>query len=189
MARGTFTFALTTTFTFTIALLGGVALSACSVSSPATEIREALARPAPIGVPAGEASVSLRRADFRDVEVAAEGGRARVLAMVDADGTVTLAAGEVALGYVGREDFEMVRCARARWCATDSPVPALAGVVAALAAAPADPGRIPLAWQIRVERDRAFVGEDARDPGGAAAPRRAYDLVRDGARWRLAAPP
>ena len=108
--------------------------------------------------------------------------------MVDADGTVALPGGEVALGYVGREDFEMVRCARARWCATDSPVPALAAVVAVVAAAPGDPGRTPVAWQIRVERDRAAVGEDARGPGGAAAPRRVLDLVRDGDRWRLAAP-
>ena len=113
-----------------------VLLVACSASSPATEIREALARPAPITVGAAGARVSLRRADFRDVEVAVEGGRARVLAVVDADGTVSLPAGEVALGYVGREEFEMVRCARARWCASDSPLPALSAVVAALAAAP-----------------------------------------------------
>ena len=108
--------------------------------------------------------------------------------MVDADGTVSLPGGEVALGYVGREDFEMVRCARARWCATDSPVPALAAVVAVVAAAPGDPGRTPVAWQIRVERDRAAVGEDAKGPGGAPAPRRVLELVRDGDRWRLAAP-
>jgi hypothetical protein len=156
------------------------------VSSPATEIREALARSAPIGVAAGGARIDLGRADFRDVVVAPEDGRARVLAVVDADGTVSLAGGAVSLGYIGREDFEMERCARARWCATASPVPALAGVVEALAAAPAEPGRRPLAWQIRVERDRASVGEDAEGPGGSAAPRRALNLVRDGARWRVA---
>jgi hypothetical protein len=164
-------------------------LLACSVSSPATEIREALARPAPIAVAAGSARIDLRRAEFRDVEVAAEGGRARILAVVDADGTVSLAGGAVAVGYLGREDFEMVRCARARWCATVSPVPALAGVVEALAAFPPEPGRRPVAWQIRVERDRAAVGEDAAGPGGAAAARRALDLVREGGRWRLASSP
>ncbi len=164
------------------------AVAGCSVASQATEIREALARPAPIGVAAGGARLSLGRADFRDVEVATEGGRARVLAVVDADGVASLSGGEVRVGYVGREDFEMVRCARARWCATESPVPALAGVVAALAAAPPDPARRPVAWQIRVERDRAVVGEDAAGPGGASAPRRTLDLVRDGGRWRLAEP-
>jgi hypothetical protein len=186
MRRRSFTATLTLTFASTV---GAVAtLPGCSVSSPATEIREALARPAPIGVAAEGARIDLRRATFRDVEVAAEGGRARVLAVVDADGIVSLAGGEVALGYIGREDFEMARCASARWCATASPVPALAGVVEALAAAPREAGRRPVAWQIRVERDRATVGEDAAGPGGAPAPRRALDLVRDGARWRLAPP-
>jgi hypothetical protein len=175
------------TVTLTIAVTLGTLATGCSVSSPATEIREVLARPAPIAVAAGRARIALTRADFRDVEVAAERGRARVLAVVDADGAVSLGGGEVALGYLGREDFEMVRCEGARWCAT-SPVPALAGVVEALAAAPTEAGRRPMAWQIRVERDRATVGEDAAGPGGAPAPRRTLDLVRDGARWRLAAP-
>ena len=170
-------------------LLLAASLLACSVSSPATEIRETLSRPAPISVPAGGASLSLRRAKFSDVEVAAEGGRAQVVAVVDADGVVSVAGGEIALGYVGREAFEMQRCARARWCATGSPVPALAGVVEALASAPAEPGRRPVAWQIRVERDRATVGEDAAGPGGAPARRRALDFVWVDGRWRVAPGP
>jgi hypothetical protein len=161
----------------------------CSVASPATEIREALAAAAPVELAAGSARVVLSRATFHDVEVAAEGGRARVLAVVDADGRVRLDDGrEVALGYVGREAFEMERCPEARWCPAGSPLPALAGVVAALAAAPRDGWRWPVAWQVRVERDRATVGEDAEGVGGVKPRRGAYDLVREGAGWRLAPP-
>jgi hypothetical protein len=127
------------------------------------------------------------RAAFRDVEVAADGGRAQVLAVVDADGRVRLPGADVALGYVGREAFELERCARARWCPAGPALPALAGVVAALAAARPE-GRRPVAWQIRVERDRALVGEDAEGPGGVRALRATLELVRDGDRWRLAAP-
>jgi hypothetical protein len=161
----------------------------CSFASPRTEIREALGHAAPFEVAAGAARVEVTRARFGDVEVAAEGGRAQVLAVVDADGRVRLpGGGEVALGYVGREAFEMERCARARWCAAGPALPALAGVVEALAAAARGTDRRPVAWQIRVERDRAQVGEDAEAPGGARAPRGALELVRDGGGWRLAAP-
>ena len=165
------------------------ALLSCSVASPATEIREALAREAPFEVAAGPARVAIARASFRDVEISEEGGRARVLAVVDADGRVRLDGAEVALGYVGREAFEMERCGRARWCPSGEPLPALAGVVAALAAAPRAAGRRPLAWQIRGERARAVVGEDAEGPGEARSPRGAHDLVHTGDGWRLAAPP
>ena len=163
-------------------------LLSCSLQSPATEIRGALAAATPLEVPAGSARITLSRAAFHDVEVAAEGGRARVLAVVDADGRVELDGRQVALGYIGREAFEMERCARARWCPAGSPLPALAGVVAALAAAPRDGWRWPVAWQIRVERERATVGEDAEGFGGVKPRRGAYDLVRDGAAWRLAGP-
>jgi hypothetical protein len=163
-----------------------LAAASCSVASPATEVREALARAAPLEVAAGPARIELARVSFHDVEVAAEGGRARVLAVVDADGRVRLEGGEVALGYVGREAFEMARCARARWCADGEPLPALAGVVAAIAAAPREGGRKPVAWQIRVERDRAVVGEDAEGPAGARTPRGVVEVVREGPGWRLA---
>jgi hypothetical protein len=168
--------------------LTALALAACSVASPQTEIREALGRAAPFELAAGAARVEVSRAVFRDVEVAAEGGRARVLAVVDADGRVRLAGGEVALGYVGREAFEVERCVRARWCPAGPALPALAGVVSALAGAPGTAERRPVAWQIRIERDRALVGEDAEGPGGARALRATLELVRDGDGWRLAAP-
>jgi hypothetical protein len=166
-----------------------LALASCSVASPATEIREVLDRAAPFEVAAGAARIEVIRASYRDVEVAAEGGRAQVLAVVDADGRVRLASGDVALGYVGREAFELARCARARWCPSGAALPALAGVIEALAGVRRGPGRRPVAWQIRVERDRALVGEDAVAAGGSPAPRGALDLVRDGTGWRLAAPP
>jgi hypothetical protein len=169
-------------------VLLALALTACSVESPATEIREALGRAAPFEVVAGPARIEIARAVFRDVEVFAEGGRAKVLAVVDADGKVRLAGGEVALGYVGREALELARCPRARWCPVAEPLPGLAGVVAALAAAPREAGRRPVGWQIRLERDRAMVGEDAVGPGGDRATRGVLDLSRDGAGWRVTAP-
>jgi hypothetical protein len=165
----------------------GVLLS-CSLASPATEIREVLAAAAPLELPAGTARVTVSRATFHDVEVSAEGGRAHVLAVVDADGRIALDGREVALGYIGREAFELERCPRARWCPVGPPLPALAGVVAALAAVPRDGWRRPVAWQIRVERERATVGEDAEGVGGVRPRRGAYDLVRDGAAWRLVPP-
>ena len=170
------------------ACAGLAVLLSCSVASPATEVREALARAAPLEVAAWAASIAVARADFRDVEVSAEGGRARVLAVVDADGRVRMGGRDVALGYVGREAFEMERCAASRWCPVGPPLPALAGVVAALAAAPRAPGRRPVAWQIRIERVRAVGGEDAEGPGGARSPRGALELVRGDAGWRVVAP-
>ena len=58
-----------------------------------------------------------------------------------------------------------------------------------LAGAPRARQRI-LAWQIRVERDRAEAGEDYEIRLGDGEPRRLrarYDLVRDGERWVFAA--
>ena len=184
----TSTTATTTTSTTTSTWVVLLAVAACSVSSPATEVREALARAAPLELADARVPVTLTRASFGDVVVAAEGRRARVLAVVDADGRVKLQGREIALGYVGREAFEMERCATARWCPAGPLLPALEGVVAALAAAPHEPGRRPVAWQVRVERDRATVGEDAEGPDGARAPRGLVELVRDGAGWRLAGP-
>src|SRR6266545_1271103 len=113
-----------------------LALLSCSVASPATEVKEALARAAPLEVDAGGARIAIARAV----------------------------------------------------CAAGAPLPALAGVVEALAAAPRPDGRRPVAWQIRVERDRATVGEDALAPDGARASRGVLALVRDGVRWRLTSP-
>lgn len=180
------------------AALAVAALAACSVASPASEVKEALANLAPVELDAGGARITLARASFSDVVVATEGTRARVMAMVQADGRVRLAAAEPSLAYVGREAFEMSRCAGRRWCLAPDALGGLRGVVAALAAAPrpGDDAR-PVAWQVRVERDTAEAGEDYESPGGtppradvteAAAPRRLrarHALARDGGTWRV----
>jgi hypothetical protein len=157
---------------------------ACSVASPSTEVREALARAAPVEVAAGEGRIHLARAAFADVTVSLDGPRARVLTVVDADGGVRAGGRDVRFAYVGREALELERCPGRRWCPVGAPLPALAGVVEALVAAPG-PGRVPVAWQIRVERDRATVGEDAELAGGGRAPRTIVELVREGGRWSV----
>jgi hypothetical protein len=162
---------------------------ACSVASPATEVKQALARAAPLELAAGDARVAVARAAFADVEVSMDRGRALVLAVVEADGRVRAGGRDVQLAYVGREALAMERCPGAGWCPAGSPLPALAGVVEALLAAPRPDGRRPVRWQIRVERDRAVAGEDAELEGGGRVPRGLFELVRDGGRWRVASGP
>jgi hypothetical protein len=174
------------------ALLAAAALLGCSVAGPETEIKEALARLAPLEMAAGGgATVALARVSFSDVAVSMDGARALVVAVVEADGRVRLAGGEPALAYVGREAFAMERCAGARWCLSGSALAGLRGVVAALAAAPrAEDARV-VAWQVRVERDGAEAGEDYEAMEGGA-PRRLRArrvLARAGAAWRLLPPP
>jgi hypothetical protein len=92
---------------------------------------------------------------------------------------------ELRLAYVGREAFAMERCPGRRWCPAGAPLPALAGVVEALLAGVEAEGRRPVAWQIRVERDRATVGEDAEGTDGGRGLRRVIELVRGNAGWRV----
>ena len=118
-----------------------------------------------------------------------DGGRALVVSVVEADGRVRVGTRDIQLAYVGREAFAMERCPGRRWCPVGMPLPALAGVVEALLAASRPDGRHPLAWQIRVERDRASAGEDAEVPAGSRAVRGVFELARDGGRWRIASGP
>jgi hypothetical protein len=165
------------------ARLAAAALLACSVSSPETEVKEALAHLRELELPAqGPDRPRLRDLRFADVTVSMDGPHALVLAVVEAEGT---ADGGATLAYVGREAFPMERCARARWCLAD--LPALSGVLAALRAAPRDAGARVAGWQIRVERERATAGEDY-DAGGRRL-RLRRELRRDGAAWRLVAAP
>lgn len=169
--------------------------------------------------------VALERVAFGDVTVSADGdgGRAQVLAVVDAQGRVTWPRGEASLGYVGREGFAMARCRSVRWCADGEQFANLRGVLTAVfrradAAASGDPAavvrlaspayegeggtaalaarlaeayRAPAearvrAWQIRVERERASVGEDLEVAGVGGAPERrraVYRLAREDGRW------
>jgi hypothetical protein len=64
---------------------------------------------------------------------------------------------------------------------------ALVSRLAGLARAPPQEVHV-RAWQIRVERDRAVVGEDqevAGPEGGTARRREVYTLAREGERWRF----
>jgi hypothetical protein len=164
-----------------------LAIAACSVRSPGSEVKEALAGTGRIELAAGAGRAVLERPRFSDVTVDVQGGRARVLAMVEADGRWRAGDDEVAVAYVGREAFEMERCAAARWCPAGAALPALAGVLAAVGAG-RRAGERPVAWQIRVDRDRAVVGEDVAGAAGARG-RRRLDLVRDGSGWAVASRP
>jgi hypothetical protein len=182
-----------------LALSGALA---CSVTSPETDVRAALARPGPVRVDGADGEAAhLDSVRFADVTVSMDGPRALVLAVAEADGRLRSEGGEAKLAYVGREAFEMERCpAPARWCAVGGPLPVLRSVLAVLpelrratAASAATPRPVrDVAWQIRVERDAAAVGEDwwATDP--AAPPRTLrsrYELVRDRDGWRRSPPP
>ena len=168
------------------------------------------------GFQAGGA-VELSQVRFDDVAPLVEGDRALGVAMLSAEGRVAWRGHEARLSYLGRERFHMRRCAIARWCADGEQLAQLRGVLTALfrlhdsrqqgdrqacerlraASAPAPPagggqgsterdGGV-TAWQIRVERDGAEVGEDLEvtAPGGGAAARErhVYRLVSSDGRW------
>lgn len=162
------------------------ALLACSAASPETQVKETLGRTGRVEQAAGGARIELPHVRFGDVYVSLDGGRALVVSTVEADGRVRRPSGDVALSYVGREALTMARCASAGWCPSGDPLPALGGVVSALLAAPRPERLVPSAWQIRVERERATVGEDAELDGRRVRER--YEVVRggDGA-WRVVA--
>ncbi|WP_242346268.1 nuclear transport factor 2 family protein [Anaeromyxobacter terrae] len=203
-----------------------------ALGSPETQVKAALAKqdrarvPDVYGFRAGGVA-SLRSVRFADVVVAMDGGKARVLAVVEAEGDVAWQDEGARISYVGREAFEMTRCSAAGWCADGRQFAELKGVLAALfrredAFNRRDPeayarlvseryagngGRDALlarlgedlradpparvrihAWQIRVERDRAIVGEDQELTIGDGPPRtlRArYELLREGERWAI----
>lgn len=202
---------------------------AISAASPETQVREALrhqprAHLADVyGFKSG-GTLELSPVRYADVAVSVEGERARVLAVVEAEGRSTWRDERADLTYVGREAFSMSRCSIALWCADGQQFAGLRGVLTALfrredafngrdpgayarlvSDAYAGPGgreallerlaadlrgpaarvRI-LAWQIRVERDRAEVGEDYELRAGEGAPERRrarYVLVRRDERW------
>jgi hypothetical protein len=161
------------------------ALVACSVASPETEVKDALARLGSVELGAGgPASVRLERTRFGDVAVSMDGPRALVLAVVEADGRVGGGDGP-SLAYVGREAFTMERCPRLGWCIDRGGLPALRGVVAALRDAPREAGARVVAWQVRVERNEAIAGEDYEVAGRRLRARRG--LRQDGGTWGVIA--
>lgn len=166
-----------------VSLLLAGALLACTVASPETEVKEALARTGRLELAAaGGTRVALEKVRFADVAVSMDGARALVVAVVEAGGRVGPEGGP-ALAYVGREAFEMERCPQGRWCAAGSGVPALLGVVEALARAPRDPGARVVAWQVRVERGEAIAGEDYELGGRRLRAR--WEIAREGDGWRV----
>lgn len=205
---------------------------AISAASPETQVREALrhqerAQLADVyGFKSG-GTAELVPVRYADVAVSAEGDRARVLAVVEAEGRVTWRDQRAALSYVGREAFGMTRCSIALWCGDGQQFARLRGVLTALfrradafdgrdaeaygrlvSEAYAGPGGRPavlarlarelaageparvrvLGWQVRVERDRAEVGEDHELRSGEGAPERRrarYTLALEDDRWRF----
>jgi hypothetical protein len=163
-----------------------------ALKSPETQAREAAAALSAIrALDAGPARVELDDLRLAEITVAVDGARARVVAIAEAGGRARFADQAPALAYVGRETFLLERCARG-WCPVEGALPALRGVVAALAGSPRPPGARVLAWQIRVERDAATAGEDRELAAGGAPPRRLREvraLRRDaGGTWALVAP-
>jgi hypothetical protein len=198
-------------------------------ASPETQVRAALARldrarvPDVYGFRAG-GTASLWNVRYLDVAVSVEGERARVVAVVDAEGDVTWGAEKAKISYVGRETFGMTPCRIALWCGDGRQFAELSGVLSTLFRrhdafnggdaeayarlvsegyaggkdallarlrrdlAGGDARMKVLAWQIRVERDRATVGEDYEIRVGAEAPtilRARFELAREGAAWRV----
>jgi len=137
--------------------------------------------------------IDLHPVAFREVSATFEGGRATVVALVEAEGRVAWGQGGADLSYIGREAFRMRPCPQGL-CPEPDQVARLAGVLAALlgrqeALAATSPGRRVLAWQIRVERDTAEVGEDLEVPGESGAPvreRARLSLRLAGGRWTIA---
>lgn len=208
--------------------------SSLSLQAPETQVRQALAHQDRAhledvyGFQSG-GTLELVPVRFSDVVPVVEGGRATVVAMLDAEGRAVWRDQAAKVSYIGRESFHMRPCTIALWCAEGDQFARLRGVlralfrkddalrgrdapaldrlvaedyrdgdldraallrrVAAEMAAGADAGRRPRAWQIRVERDGAEVGEDyeATGPDGASQRRRArYRLVRRDDRWLFA---
>ena len=169
-----------------------------AAASPEKQVREALhhqdrAHLADVyGFKSG-GTAELYPVRFADVSVAADGGRARVVAVVEAEGQVAWRAERASLSYVGRERFEMTPCGIALWCGDGQQFAALRAVLSMLfRRADAVNGRDVEACarrlQIRVERDRAIVGEDYELPAAGRPPdrRRArYTLRLEDGRWRF----
>jgi hypothetical protein len=209
-------------------LWGRLASCAPAISGSEAQIRAALANQERAhlddvyGFHAG-GTVELAPVRFAEVVPSVEGGRATVVAMVDAEGRVTWRGEAARLSYLGRERFHMRPCSIALWCGEGDQFDRLRGVLLALfrrhdavlardaaalerlaGAAYADRGEDRAAalrrvakelagaaggvrveaWQIRVDRETAEVGEDAEVDGGPPRrERRVYRLAREGERW------
>jgi hypothetical protein len=190
--------------------------SGLSLQSPESQIRQALAhqdRAHLEDVYGWKAGGTLELTPVRYSEVVpevvpdVEGGRATVVAQLDAEGRAVWRDQAATVSYLGRERFHMKPCKIALWCAEGDQFARLRAVMrtlfrrldaaragdaeaqvalsaddyregatdrAALAArlrmdsATPRPGLRVRAWQIRVDRDVAEVGEDYEEEGGEA---------------------
>ncbi|HEX7489559.1 MAG TPA: nuclear transport factor 2 family protein [Anaeromyxobacteraceae bacterium] len=171
-----------------------------SLETPETQIRRALTAQQRAhldqvyGFHAG-GTVELYQTRYEDVVPLVERGRATVVAMLTAEGRVAWRDQEAKLAYIGRERFHMKPCSIARWCGEGDQFERLRALLLALfrrqdALEQGDVSRARVkAWQIRVERDAAEVGEDLEvtPPGGPArAERRLLRLVWRDERWVFA---
>lgn len=172
-------------------------------------------------------TVRLHRVRFADVAVSAQGERADVVAVLEAEGRVAWREEAATVAYIGRERFAMSPCRIWLWCADGRQFAGLRAVLTALfRRQDAFNGRDPeayarllsdryegeggkqallerlradlgsglparirvVAWQVRVERDRALIGEDYTIEVGDAPPRtlRArFEMAREGERWAI----
>jgi hypothetical protein len=172
--------------------------SSLSLQSPETQVRQALAHQDRAhledvyGFRAG-GTLELVPVRYAEVVPVVEGGRATVVALLDAEGRAVWRDRDARVSYVGRETFHMKPCTIALWCAEGDQFARLRGVLRALFRHDdelrAREERRVRAWQIRVERDGAEVGEDyeVAVPGGGSRTLRArYRLEHRGERWVFA---
>ena len=100
-------------------------------SAPPSRARTARGIPDVYGFRAGGIA-SLRQLRYADVAVNVEDARARVIAVVDAEGDVSWRDETARLSYVGREVFGMTPCRVALWCGDGRQFAQLRGVLATL---------------------------------------------------------
>lgn len=105
-----------------------------AVSSPETQVKDALRATGPVRLDVAGVAVVLERLRFPDVAVWPDEAGAGVIAMVEAEGRVEAPFAPATLTYVGREQFRVERAGAGRWKPVDSPVPALEGVLRTLLA-------------------------------------------------------
>jgi hypothetical protein len=207
--------------------------SGVALQGPETQVRQALANQVRAhledvyGWKAG-GTLELSPVRYSEVVPDVEGGRATVVALLDAEGQAVWRDQSAAVSYIGREQFHMKPCKIALWCAEGDQFSRLRAVLRTLfrrldAARAGDvPAQLALAapdyrdgatdaagldarlrresasprsglrvraWQIRVDRDGAEVGEDTEEPGPGGETRKArarYRLARLGDRWVFA---
>jgi len=111
--------------------------SSLSLESPETQVRKALANQTRAhledvyGFQAG-GTLELVPVRYSDVVPVVDGGRASVVAMLDAEGRVSWRDRRAEVSYLGRERFHMKPCSIALWCAEGDQFSQLRGVMRAL---------------------------------------------------------